>query len=277
MTQLSLHLLGPPRLELDWTPIHIPRRKAMALLAYLAVTRQPHSRDSLAALLWPENDGSSARAGLRRMLSHLKRNLGDGWLVADRETVRLNTENDPPTGKSFRLDVAEFQVKLQLPESHNHPPTVTCPNCLPALEDAVALYQDDFMAGFSLKDCPAYDEWQFFQAEELRGQLTNALVRLSSHYAGVFKYETAIRHARRWLALDPLHEPAHRHLMTLYEGSGQRAAALRQYETCQQVLEDELGVQPSEETQNLFVRIRSASLVSLQPASPIDPFHRTGT
>ena len=47
--------------------------------------------------------------------------------------------------------------------------------------------------------------------------------------------------ARRWLALDPLHEPAHRQLMSLYEISGQRAAALRQYETCRQTLSDELG------------------------------------
>jgi predicted ATPase len=132
----------------------------------------------------------------------------------------------------------------------------------------VALYQDDFMAVFSLKDCPAYDEWQFFQAEELRSQLTNALVRLSSHYAGIDAYETAITHARRWLSLDPLHEPAHRHLMTLYEGSGQRAAAMRQYETCRQVLSVELGVEPSEETQDLFERIRSTTLFSLPDPPP---------
>jgi len=69
MTKLYLYLLGPPRLELDGAPVHISYRKALALLAYLAVTGQPHSRDSLAALLWPENDQSSARAGLRRMLS----------------------------------------------------------------------------------------------------------------------------------------------------------------------------------------------------------------
>ncbi len=60
MSQMALYLFGPPRLELDGTPVHIPRRKAMTLLAYLAVTGQSHSRDSLAALLWPENDQSSA-------------------------------------------------------------------------------------------------------------------------------------------------------------------------------------------------------------------------
>ena len=76
MSQLSLYLFGPPRLELDGIPVHIPRRKAMALLAYLAVSSQSHSRDALATLLWPENDQSSARAELRRTLSVLNRAWG---------------------------------------------------------------------------------------------------------------------------------------------------------------------------------------------------------
>ena len=54
MSHLSLFLFGPPRLELDSAPVELRRRKALALLAYLATTRQPHSRDALATLLWPE-------------------------------------------------------------------------------------------------------------------------------------------------------------------------------------------------------------------------------
>ena len=50
MSQLTLYLLGPPRLELDGAPVHISRRKAIALLAYLAVSGQPHSRDSIGDL-----------------------------------------------------------------------------------------------------------------------------------------------------------------------------------------------------------------------------------
>jgi len=268
MSHLALYVFGPPRLELDGAPVHISYRKALALFAYLAVTGQSHSREWLAALLWPENDHVSARAELRRMLSDINRSLGSGWLSADRETVCLNTQPDHPERISFGLDVAEFQGKLQVCEAHNHPPTVTCPDCLPALEEAVEIYSDDFMTGFNLKDCPGYDEWQFFQAEELKRQLTNALVKLSSHYAGVLEYETAISHARRWLSLDPLHEPAHRHLMVLYEGSGQRAAALRQYETCHQVLREELGVEPSEGTRTLFERIRATTQISLPDSHP---------
>ncbi|MCK4316690.1 MAG: SARP family transcriptional regulator, partial [Anaerolineae bacterium] len=89
MPRLMLYLLGPPRLERDGEPIQVSRRKAVALIAYLAVTGGHHSRDTLATLLWPEYDQSRARADLRRTLSVLNRTLGEGWLTADRETAGL--------------------------------------------------------------------------------------------------------------------------------------------------------------------------------------------
>ena len=81
MSQLALHLLGPPRLELDGQVVQVSRRKAVALLAYLAVTGRCHSRDSIATLLWPELDQSTARARLRRALAALREALGDGWML----------------------------------------------------------------------------------------------------------------------------------------------------------------------------------------------------
>ena len=70
MSKLKIFLFGPPQLEIDHTPIELERRKALALLVYLAVAGQSHSRDTLAALLWPEADSSRARSALRRDLSH---------------------------------------------------------------------------------------------------------------------------------------------------------------------------------------------------------------
>ena len=102
MSRLALYLLGPPRIELDEQPVHIGRRKAVALLTYLGVMRGNHSRDVLATLLWPDYDQSSARGRLRRTLSTLSRTIGGQWLAADRETVSLNFEGD------IWLDVAAF-------------------------------------------------------------------------------------------------------------------------------------------------------------------------
>jgi DNA-binding SARP family transcriptional activator len=254
MSRLALYLFGPPRLELDDGSVEIPRRKAMAMLAYLVVTGQPYSRDSLAALFWPELDQSRARADLRRTLSFLNRTLGRGWLVTDRETAGLNPDAE------VWLDVNEFHSRLAACEAHAHPPTEACPDCIPLLEEAVALYRDDFLAGFTLRDSAAFDEWQFFQTEGLKDELAGALVRLANYHTSQGDFEPAIGYARRWLSLDPLNEAAHRHLIVLYAQSNQRAAALRQYETCRQLLSDELGIELAEKTQETYERLLKGEL-----------------
>src|ERR687896_230808 len=98
---LRLHLLGPPRVEVDGVPIEVDTRKAIALLAYLAVTGRPQSRDHIAGLLWPEYGQERARAALRRTLSALRTALGGGWVVADRNLVRLD-----PAGLDSDVDAA---------------------------------------------------------------------------------------------------------------------------------------------------------------------------
>jgi hypothetical protein len=85
MANLSLCLLGPPRVKLDEATIEVKPRKALALLIYLAVTANRHARDALATLLWPDSDQHRARHALRNRLSELKRTLGGDWLDAEIE------------------------------------------------------------------------------------------------------------------------------------------------------------------------------------------------
>jgi WD40 repeat protein/serine/threonine protein kinase len=250
MLKLKLNLLGSPQLEIDSTPIELERRKAMALLAYLALTEKSHSRDSLAALLWPEADQSRARTSLRHNLWTLNKALGNGWLDISRETVGLKANPD------LWVDVNQFRLALAACQIHNHIEAAVCPDCLPHLREAVSLYRDDFLTGFTLRDSPEFDEWQRFQTEELRRELTGALERLIRGQSAQEDFKGAIPDARRWLALDPLHEPAHRQLMELYARTGQRAAALYQYNECERILQEELGVPPSMETTTLAERIR---------------------
>jgi predicted ATPase/DNA-binding SARP family transcriptional activator len=246
MSRLALHLFGSPHIKLDGKPIDIRRRKAIALIAYLAMTGQSHSRDALATLFWSELDQSRARAGLRRALTALRKALGESFLDVDRETVGLNRDAD------IWLDVAEFQDRLAECRTHGHPEDVVCPDCLSLLAEAAALYCDDFLTGFTLPDSPGFDEWQFFQSEGLRSKLASVLKRLARAHSSRGEFDQAIAYARRWLVLDPLHEPAHRHLMALYAQSGQRSAALRQYGECERVLREELGVSPEVETVQLY-------------------------
>src|ERR671910_3862228 len=140
----TISLLGTPRIEHNGVPVEVDTRKAIALAAYLAVTKQSHTRDALSALLWPEYNQTRARAALRRTLSSLGKARAEGWLDADRESVDLSRDET-------WVDVDRFQDLLAECRTHGHPETEVCINCLPPLSEAVALYRDDFLAGVALR------------------------------------------------------------------------------------------------------------------------------
>jgi DNA-binding SARP family transcriptional activator len=243
LANIFIHLLGTPAVELNHEPINILRRKDLALLAYLAVTSQVHRREALAALLWPEHDSSRAFSNLRHSIWELKQIFGQKLLVAERDTVTLLVTPE------IWVDVTEFQSKLKEPNS---------------LLKAIDLYQGDFMAGFTLPDCPGFDDWQYFTRDELRRAFGNALETQSIELGKAGIFDRAVPYAQRWLSLDPLNEAAHRLLMKLYTWSGERAAAIRQYHECVRILEEELGLSPEADTQRLFERIQSGEIEKKQ-------------
>jgi WD40 repeat protein/DNA-binding SARP family transcriptional activator len=249
VSNLKLFLLGPPRLERDGEPLEIDARKSLALLAYLAVTEQSHTREALATLLWPEAEPGRGRAILRRNLSVLRKTLAGEGLTVSRDTIGIDPD-------AAWLDVKRFRHLLQTWKTHEHPLDDVCPDCLSDLSQAIQLYNGDFLEGFTLRDSVNFDDWQFFEAESLRQELASALERLVRGHSTRGQHKVAIPHARRWVALDPLHEPAHRHLMEAYAGAGQHAAALRQYQDCTRVLDRELGLPPGPEITALYRRIR---------------------
>jgi predicted ATPase/DNA-binding SARP family transcriptional activator len=251
MPSLRIYLFGIPRFEIDGVTVELRRRKGLALLAYLAVSNQAHSREALATLFWPENDQSSALANLRRELSRLNQSLGEGVLEVD----RLQVGFDPEAG--IWLDISVFRSKLQAARVDDHAPEEHCEACFGHYTGAVELYRENFLSGFNLPDSPVFDEWQFFQAEDLRQSLSDALQWLIDWHISLGEYGRGVEYARRWLALDQLHEPAHRRLMQLYAWDGQYAAALRQYQECARLLQEELGLEPDAETIRLHEAIRT--------------------
>ena len=249
---VSLFLFGAPRIESDGAPVAVSRRKALALLAYLAAEPRPHSRESLAALLWPEWDGSSARAALRRVLVTANKAVGPGALPAQQERLSLD-----PAGGPW-VDVTRFRELLQKSRAHRHAALPTCDDCLAGLREAADLYTGDFLAGFSLDDSPEFDDWVTFEAESLRRDAAEALEKLAEIHAARQDFAAAIAYARRWLALDPLHEPAHRLLIRLHTGAGDTASAQRQYNECAALLQRELGLPPSPETAALLETLHNS-------------------
>ncbi len=269
--RLMLFLLGRPRIERDGAPVEVDTRKAIALIAYLAVTHQHHSRAELAALLWPEYNHVRAYANLRRTVWALNKALAGDYLNVDRDAIGLNPDAD------LWLDVDQFAAALATSRAHDHRGATGCSTCLELLTEVVELYRDGFMYGFALSDSANFEEWQFFQAEHLQRDFVGALERLVDEYSARGQFETAIPYARQWLALDTLHEPAQRALMRLYAWSGQHSAALRQYQECLRALEEGLGVAPQETTTQLYQAIKTKQLPAPQPESQPAPDPETAS
>ena len=245
---VSLHLLGAPRIERDGQPVHIDTRKAIALIAYLAIQGGYQSRDTLGVLLWAENDHAGARGALRRTLSALNSALKGVGLLIEREAVAF----DPG---SVWCDLVIFNEAVHQCEMHGHAAQEVCPRCLNPLRNAVDAYKGDFLQGFTLRDSAEFDLWQFQQTEHLRRLYSTALEKLVRMHTDSERYSDAIELSARWLVLDPLNEAAHRQLIQLYAWSGQRSLALRQYHECVRVLEQELGVAPLDETSHLYQQV----------------------
>jgi DNA-binding SARP family transcriptional activator len=263
---LTIRLLGPVGIEVQGEPLDVDTRKAVALLAYVAVAGRPTPRESLAALLWPDSEEAEARGALRRTLSVLNAGLGRVGLIVDRHTVALD-----PEAVDFDLD--RFRTAIRAARDHGHQPGTGCDACVRTLEAAVGSARGPFMEGFALRDSDVFDEWLFSERESHQRELAGALERLVREQLALGRWDPAIGHARRWSALDPLHEPAHRALMEAYARSGESAAAVQQYRDAAAVLDRELGVAPLPETTSLYEAVLAGSLVppaADQPGLP-DP------
>ncbi len=256
MTHLSLSLLGPFQVTLDGQPVTgFKSNKVRALLAYLAVEAdQPHPREVLAGLLWPDWPHRDALSNLRYALSSLRRVIGDReaeppFLLIARDTLQFNTASD------YWLDVAAFthltEAALSLGKSLED---------LSGLEEATSLYRGGFLEGFSVPDGAPFEEWALLTRERLARHMSSTLHRLSKTYEQRGQYEEAQSCAWRQVELEPWDEAAHQQLMRTLALSGQRSAALAQYETCCRLLAGELGVEPAQETTSLYEQIRAGKL-----------------
>jgi DNA-binding SARP family transcriptional activator/predicted ATPase len=265
MAHLSLSLLGSFQVTLaEETVTSFEADKVRALLAYLAVEAdRPHRRDSLVGLLWPDWPDRTARTNLRNALANLRKAIGDRnatppFLLISRETIQFNTASDA------WVDVAAFTKLLEV--------KVSPQQTIRQLEEAVALYRGNFLEGFHVKGSAAFEDWCSLARERFQRQALIALHRLAGYHEQRGEYERACNYAWRQVELEPWQEEAHQKLMRLLTFSGQRSAALVQYETCRHLLKEELGVEPTEETTRLYEQIRDEKLKAPvpRPARPPD-------
>jgi DNA-binding SARP family transcriptional activator/predicted ATPase len=240
---LHIKLLGPPAVHWQGQPLAIPRRHVRALLYYLAVQEHPVARDIICLLFWPDIPDNEAHRNLTRLLAHLRMALPEaGLLVAADGTLDLNH-------RRLWCDAAAYACAG--PE---------------ALEEAARSYTGPFLAGFDLPGCPEYDGWVSIQRSAFERIHLENLAKLSTAAAGRKDFGLAIEHARRYLEIDPLAEEIHRRLIWFYAQAGQRSQALRQFELCVTILEQQLGTDPLPETRAVYQAVLANQLPTIFPA-----------
>ena len=261
VSRLRIFLFGSYRVTLDDLPLTaFATDKVRALLACLAVeSGRAQRRDALAALLWPDSPRAAARTNLRQALYRLRCTLGDRHaalphLVPTAKDMQLN-----PAGDHW-LDVAEFQALISACLAYHPGGRNLCLDCVARLEGAVALYGGEFLAGFSLPGCPGFDWWQLSMREACHHLALEAMTWLTIHHESRGQYAPLLKYARRKTELEPWRESGHRRVMRALALSGQRGEALHQYDICRSQLAQEMAVEPSAETVQLYERIRAGAL-----------------
>jgi predicted ATPase/DNA-binding SARP family transcriptional activator len=217
----------------------------------LTVTERAHSREWLAALLWP--DVETSRTQLRIALSLLRQRLGDAWIDGSRGEVGLRRE-------AVWSDV--WQIKATAARQSGEQVTAD------EIDAVNSLYRYDLLAGFSLPDAPEYDAWQWAEEQKLRNAFWQMLYRHINTLMASTQPGQAIPHAQRLVELDPLNEEARRLLIQLYIDTHQRHNALLEYQNTHAALQKGLGLEPEPATRALYERLQQ----SAAPSVPQEPF-----
>lgn len=219
--------------------------RVQALFTYLCVSQQPQDRDRLAELLWNSQSEQEAKRNLRYVLRDLRKVVGD-YLLVDGQIVSFNF--DLP----HWFDITSFTTYLA--------PTMQAAASsidIRILQELLNLYTGDFLAGFHVQDAPSFERWMLAQRRYFHDAMIYGLQLATQQHLELGDYEAGLALNQYLLTMEPWREEAHRQRMLLLASSGQRSAALMQYELCCQILEEELDAPPMNETTSLYTRIKS--------------------
>ncbi|MCX6082093.1 MAG: AAA family ATPase, partial [Chloroflexi bacterium] len=248
---LEIKLLGSPEVLTGGQPVKFATRKVLALFVYLLVEKGAHPREKLQAMFWPESETRQAQSALRTTLGRIKDAFTgqdvSGPLRMDGDRVSLNTSI-----------VVSLDLELAARATAETQPVRLAPSNVALVESAAQVSRGPFMDGFSLPDAPAFDEWLTIQRANWARRQNLVYERLSFYQLENYMLRPAIETLVKWLMSDYLNEGAYQRLMRLHFLNGDRPAALQTYETCRKLLAQELGFQPSPETEDLLAYIRSS-------------------
>jgi len=231
--RLEVRLLGAVEVILDGRRLGaFNNLRLQRFLALITLRRDLQHRSRLAFELWPDSNERQARTNLRKLLHDFRHSLPDigEFVEIDNEIVRWI-----PTGPS-KVDVLRFREAIAVGD----------------LELAARLYSGDLLPA-------CYDDWVLDERAKLRAEAYGTFVRLTEEAAGRDDHNATIKHAQRVIDLEPTDEAAVRIQMEAHLALGDRAAALRSYHRCAEVLDRDLGVAPGEAIRAMYRQLRAGT------------------
>jgi DNA-binding SARP family transcriptional activator len=251
MSTIRVHLFGKLEISCGGQEVigGLEARKAKELLCYVLLNwKRPHTRETLAEILWRDTDNVRSRKLFRNILWQLLSTLEPclkedlPLLLVDSEWIQVNSKAD------LQLDTAIFEQTFSSVQGKTgqeldiHQTQELC--------RVVNLYQGDLLEGW-------YEDWCIYERERFHNMYLSMLDKLMDYYEAHRDYETGLIYGLRILCHDRTRESTHRRMMRMYCLVGNRAAALRQYERCNLALHEELNVKPGKRTTMLYEQIRS--------------------
>ena len=259
MEPLHLKFLGLPEVRYDGHPLKFRTKKTLALLAYLVAEGGSHSRETVAALLWPESPEKRGRTTLRSTLAGLRKALTEK--APNCRSLRILTENGSlglEIGSDAELDICVLEAASNTAQAiaRNGLREASRYEVVNKLQAAVQEYRGEFLQGLSLKDAPEFGYWLDLEREVWRQRASLIFDCLSQLQIDGGESSEAIKTAATWVKNDRLSEIAQRRLIEARFAAGDEEGALQAYEVFRSVLEQELGTDPGPETEALAARVR---------------------
>lgn len=260
---MEIFLFGGVRVRHGNSPAGTKMTKgAQRLLAYLLLYRdRPHPRSVLSGIFWGDQSEKSARGCLKTALWRLHEVLDH---PGDRKRSYMVTTGAGEVGFNTRsdhwLDVAVFEERVRRVTAKK----VEAMEADDAVQlgNALNLRSGELLEGF-------YDDWVLPERERLSALHFRGMEHMMRYRWHLRAFDEAAAWGRQALCHDPLREDIHREVMRLYAESGQRGLAIRQYRTCCRIMEGELGIPPSEETQKLYSEfLKMHSSIRYDPRPP---------
>ena len=251
---MSVQFFGNLNIDVREKPIpKITGEKNTTIMAYLLFHHhRPTHREILMEQFWSDFTPSSAKNSLNVAICSLRKNLsktfpGQEVIVYDQQSYGINPE------LKIITDTEKFIYCWKKANAIESSQGLT-----PALgiyNSAVSYYKAEFLSNLR------FENWCEYERDNLKEIYLYILNKLGIHFFTQQEYDACINIGKKMLKEDICLEEVHRKLMRSYYLLGQHDLAHMQYFKCKKALQEELNLNPSEPTVELFNRIQNGKPV----------------